>query len=237
MNKQPLTIGILGGLGPMATVDLFKKIIEAVPSKKDQDHLHVIIDSNPKIPDRTENILHNGPDPLPLLIDTAINLERAGADFILIPCNTAHYFFDHIKNSIDIDVIHMVKETGKKIKIMGYKSAGILSTDGTLATGLYSNFLKNENILPIVPRPEFQQKVMKAIYSKNGIKAGKLEIANKLLLSATSHLIEKGAECIVAACTEIPLALKQEDIQVPLIDPALVLAQVAIDHALDSNKI
>ena len=232
MKNQPMTIGILGGLGPMATVDLYIKIIKAIPAKRDQDHLHVIIDSNPKIPDRTEHILSNGPDPVPLLIDTAINLERAGADFILIPCNTAHYYFDQIKDSIDIDIIHMVKETAKYIMMKGYTSAGILSTDGTIAIGLYNDLLKIDTVFP---HPKIQKLVMDAIYGRNGIKAGELETANEILLCAASHLIERGAECVVAACTEISLTLKPEHVSVPLIDPALVLTQVAIDRAFHAR--
>ncbi|GAH53208.1 unnamed protein product, partial [marine sediment metagenome] len=104
-------IGILGGMGPEATVDLFHKIIKFTPAKKDQDHFRIIIDNNPKIPDRTAAILGKGEDPLPALQETARNLEKAGVDFIIIPCNTAHYFLPQIQKSVNIPVLNMIEET------------------------------------------------------------------------------------------------------------------------------
>ena len=93
-------IGVLGGMGPEATIDLFQKIVKLTPAKKDQEHIRIIIDNNPKIPDRTKAILYNGENPLPELVKTAQNLERAGADFIIIACNTAHYYFHKIQKEL-----------------------------------------------------------------------------------------------------------------------------------------
>ncbi|HET6780529.1 MAG TPA: amino acid racemase, partial [bacterium] len=103
-------IGVLGGLGPWATLDLFEKILTLTPAAKDQDHLRLIIDNNPKIPDRSPAILGTGEDPTPALVETARNLERAGADFIVIPCNTAHFFYDAVRRAVSIPVLHIMDE-------------------------------------------------------------------------------------------------------------------------------
>lgn len=229
MCISSLTIGILGGMGPMATVDLFQKIISLVPARKDQEHLHVIIDSNPMIPDRTEYLLDRGPDPTPLLIRTALNLERSGADFIVIPCNTAHFFHQKIQKELKIEVLHMVKETANYIEKGNFRSAVILATDGTLMTGLYNHYFEAKNITPLLPRKDLQKLVMDSIYN---IKAGHSSKARKSLLEVTSQMIKNGASCVVAACTEIPLVIKPKDLSVSLIDSTAVLANAAVRRAL-----
>ena len=105
-------IGILGGMGPEATIDLFTKIVKSTKAKKDQDHLRILIDNNPKIPDRTLAIQKKGPSPLPRLIQSAKTLEKAGADFIIIPCVTAHYYVDRLQKRVNIPILHIAEETG-----------------------------------------------------------------------------------------------------------------------------
>ena len=111
MQKNEKIIGILGGMGPEATIDLFQKIVKLTPAQQDQEHLRIIIDNNPKIPDRTKAILHGGENPLPELIKTAQNLERAGADFIIIACNTAHYYLPEIQKTVNITIFSIMQET------------------------------------------------------------------------------------------------------------------------------
>lgn len=109
-NIRKLTLGIIGGMGPSATVDLMDKIIKNTPAKKDQGHIKMIVDHNPQIPDRTAYLLQNGEDPTIPLLTCARNLEQWGADFIAIPCNTAHAFVDEIQQNISIPIIHMIEE-------------------------------------------------------------------------------------------------------------------------------
>ena len=224
-------IGILGGMGPEATVDLFYKIIKFTPAEKDQDHLRIIIDNNPKIPDRTAAILGKGEDPLPALRETAQNLEKAGADFIIIPCNTAHYFLPSIQESIKIPILNMIEETAKETqkKIPSIKKVGLLASIGTYKTEIYSQHFKKFNIEVISPKEKDKEKVMKVIYA---VKAGDLsEEVKKNIISIAQKLIDKGAEAIIAGCTEIPLILKEGDVSVPIIDPTQVLAKIAIRKA------
>jgi aspartate racemase len=224
-------IGILGGMGPEATIDLFYKIIKFTPADKDQDHLRIIIDNNPKIPDRTAAILGKGGNPLPALQETAKNLEKAGADFIIIPCNTAHYFLSSIRESVRIPVLNMIEETAKDIqqRIPQIQKVGLLASVGTYKTEIYQQQFKKLNIKVVYPDEKDKDVVMKVIYA---IKAGNLsEKIRKNILKITQKLIDKRAEAIVAGCTEIPLILKEGDIPVPLIDPTQVLARIAVQKA------
>jgi aspartate racemase len=224
-------IGILGGMGPEATIDLFYKIIKFTPAEKDQDHLRIIIDNNPKIPDRTAAILGKGEDPLPALQETARNLEKAGADFIIIPCNTAHYYISQIQESVNIPILNMIEETAKETQQIIYqiKKVGLLASIGTYKTEIYHQQFKKFNIEVIYPEEKDKEEVMKAIYA---VKAG--DLSNEVkgnILKIAQKLIDKGAEVIITGCTEIPLILKEGDVSVPLIDPTQILAKIAVQKA------
>ena len=224
-------IGILGGMGPEATIDLFYKIIKSTPAEKDQEHLRVIIDNNPKIPDRTTAILGKGEDPLPALQETARNLEKAGADFIIIPCNTAHYYISQIQESVNIPILNMIEETAKETqqRTPQIKKIGLLASMGTYKMEIYHQHFKKFNIEVISPEEKDKEEVMKVIYA---VKAGDLsEKVKKNIIQIAQKLIDKGAEAIIAGCTEIPLILKEGDVPVPLIDPTQVLAKMAIKKA------
>jgi len=224
-------IGILGGMGPEATIDLFYKIIKFTPAEKDQDHLRIIIDNNPKIPDRTAAILGKGEDPLPALQETARNLEKAGADFIIIPCNTAHHFLSSIQKSVKIPVLNMIEEAAKETQqiIPQIKKVGLLASIGAYETEIYHQHFKKFNIEVISPEEKDKEEVMKAIYV---VKAGNLfERIKKSILKIAQELIDKGAEVIIAGCTEIPLILKEGDVSVPIIDPTQILAKIAVQKA------
>ena len=224
-------IGILGGMGPEATIDLFYKIIKFSPAEKDQEHLRIIIDNNPKIPDRTAAILGKGEDPLPALQETAQNLEKAGADFIIIPCNTAHYFLSQIQKSVRIPVLNMIEETAKDIqqRIPQIQKVGLLASIGTYKTEIYHQQFKKLNIEVVYPDEKDKDVVMKAIYA---VKAGDLsEGVKSNILKIAQKLTDEGAKVIIAGCTEIPLILKEGDIPVPLIDPTQVLAKIAVQKA------
>ena len=224
-------IGILGGMGPEATTDLFYKIIKLTPAEKDQEHLRIIIDNNPKILDRTASILGKGGDPLPALRETAQNLEKAGADFIIIPCNTAHYFLLSIQGSVKIPILNMIEETAKETrkKISLIQKVGLLASAGVYETKIYHQHFKKFNIEVISPEEKDKEKVMKVIYA---VKAGDLsEKVKKNIILIAQKLIDKGVEAIIAGCTEIPLILKEGDVSVPIIDPTQALAKAAVRKA------
>ena len=222
MTKK--TVGILGGMGPEATVDLFMKIVKATPAKKDQEHLRVVVDSNPVIPDRTAFILGKGDDPRPLLLSGAKNLERLGASFIVIPCNTAHYFHKAISEAVGIPGLNIMDEVAGHLSGKARK-VGILASTGTLMTRLYENALERHGMETLLPQGPDQDEVMKAIYA---VKAGDLDTGRKIALEQGRKLVASGAEAVIAACTEIPLVLKDGDLAVPTIDATTVLAEAAV---------
>jgi len=225
-----MKIGILGGMGPEATVDLFSKIIQTTPATTDQDHLRVIIDSNPAIPDRQKAILENGPSPVPLLIETAKNLVAAGADFIIMPCNTAHFWIDEIRKTVKIPVVDMIEETTRETRRRYplLRTVGVMAASGTVRAGLYQNRFEELGITPMTPRDDDQTRLMQAIYL---VKTGDFSKASVTAIEVGLTLVKMGAEAIVAGCTEIPLILKGSDLSVPIIDATQVLAARAVHIA------
>lgn len=220
-------------MGPQATIDLYNEIIAQTPAKCDQDHIKTIIYSNPKVPDRTQAIVAQGESPLPYLLQGAKFLAKAGADFILIPCNTAHYYLTQFEKEVAIPILNMVELTIAYIieQFPHIKKIGLLSTTGTLRTRIYQDSIEKQNLEVITSsRADQESLVMKAIYN---IKANiKLEDAAQQLSQAAKNLAQQGAEVIIMGCTEIPLALKQKDISTPLIDPKKIIARKAVSLAL-----
>lgn len=220
-------------MGPQATIDLYNEIIAQTPAKCDQDHIKTIIYSNPKVPDRTQAIVAQGESPLPYLMEGAKFLEKAGANFILIPCNTAHYYLAQFEKEVAIPILNMVELTIAYIieQFPHIKKIGLLSTTGTLRTRIYQDNIEKQNLEAITSsRADQESMVMKAIYN---IKANiKLEDAAQQLSQAAKNLAQQGAEVIIMGCTEIPLVLKQEDIGTALIDPKKIIARKAVSLAL-----
>jgi aspartate racemase len=228
-------IGILGGMGPEATADLYMRIIRATPVKKDQEHIRVIIDSNSKIPDRTPAIVGTGKNPLPVMLETGRNLQRAGADFLIMPCNTAHYFHKELSEGLDIPVLHMINLSAQKAaeQYPNIRKAGLLASDGTIVSRLYHDSYGEKEIKILTPEPESQKLVMDAIYAH--IKTGNLVDGEKLLRKVSEELIEEGAELILCGCTEVSIVLKDGDLTVPVLDPLQVLAEAAVRYAYAST--
>lgn len=232
------TIGIIGGMGPMATVDLYKKIVELTPANSDKDHLHIVIDNNTSIPDRTESILGYGEKAIFELVRSAVKLEDIGADILIMPCNTAHFYYDEIKKFIKIPFINMVEETVKEIRRKGINTVGILATDGTIKSGVYSRMCDKYGVKYIIPDEVSQREVMAVIYQ--GVKAGNFHIDTNGFKVAINKLENLGAEVLVLGCTELPIAFQMFHIEAKTIDPASILAKVAIEEAFkeeeDSSK-
>lgn len=230
MNK---TIGILGGMGPMATCDLMSKIINNTEASCDQEHLRICVDNNTNIPDRTAAIVANGKDPRPEMIKSAVRLQMMGADVIIVPCNTAHLFLPDIEKCVDVPILHMPRETAKKLKAQGIKKAAILATDGTLQGGLYHRELEKEGITPFEPNTEEQKMIMSLIYDY--VKAGKKYRHPEKIKKMEERFIEQGVECTILGCTELPIAFSTIKTSLPTIDPTTVLAQAAILYT--NNKL
>ncbi|MEM3824493.1 MAG: amino acid racemase [Candidatus Bathyarchaeia archaeon] len=229
-------IGILGGMGPEATAELFYRIIKETPAKKDQEHVRIIVDNNPKIPDRTAAILGEGESPLPEMVRTAENLEKAGADFIVMPCVTAHYYYNKLQKSVRIPVLNMVELTAKTIaeNFSEVKKVGFLGTTGTVKSGIFDKALGKFGVKVIYPLAKSQKMVMEAIYGC--IKAGKIFEGRKIVIEEANRLIGAGADAVICGCTEISLVLKNGDVGKPVIDPLQILARNAVMFALGKAK-
>ncbi|MGQ9679231.1 MAG: aspartate/glutamate racemase family protein [Candidatus Bathyarchaeia archaeon] len=228
-------IGILGGMGPEATAELFLRIIKATPAERDQDHLRIIIDNNPQIPDRTAAIMNRGPSPLPELVSTGLNLERAGVDFIVIPCNTAHYYYDLLIKELNVPVLHMIRITAERVHMLypEVDDLGLLATDGTIKSGIYSTEMGKFGLNVLTPMGEDQQRVMDAIY--HHIKTGDLGEGRRIILNVGRKLIDGGSDLIICGCTEVSLVLKDGDLNRPVVDPMQILAETAVSIALRSD--
>ena len=225
-------IGILGGMGPEATLDLFSTIIRLTPAKKDQDHIQVLIHSNPKIPDRTEAIAQHGESPLPYLVESAKILEHGGAGIIAMPCNAAHHYLPEIRRHISIPFIDMIEETCGRIRVQWPDSmtVGLIATIGTVLSGVYSESLTKAGIAVQLPSQEDQQKIQVAI---DQIKAGIHDRSpRETLQSIGARMSEAGAELIILGCTEIPLAFSSAEVNYPTLNPTRILAEVAVAWAL-----
>lgn len=229
-------IGILGGMGPLATVDLYRKIIEATPATRDQDHLHVIIEANPAVPDRSDALLRGGADPTPLLLSGANRLADAGASFIVVPCNTAHAFFPRITTEVSIPFLSMIEETARTISLSHPGSVvGILATDGTITTNLYQEAFARYGLTSLTPDDPGQQRISQAIAD---VKAGQIGVEQtELVVRTARELVSRGAQVLITACTELPLILVQHDVPVPLVDPTQVLAEAAVVNALGAGTL
>ena len=235
MNEK--VIGILGGMGPEATLDCFAKIIKNTPAKKDQEHLRVIIDSNPKVPDRTPAIIGDGQSPVPTIVEGCRALERAGADFIIIPCVSAHFFLNEIQQQSNLPILSIVDAVSETI-VRDYpeiKVVGLMATTGTVKGDKFQKRLAEYGITTIIPNEHAQARIMEAIYDiKNAQPKRSRETITTELIAAAEGLITqkpKGAQGIIAGCTEIPLALRPEHLSVPYFDALSILARAAIRRA------
>ena len=228
------TIGILGGMGPEATAYMYSLIIKHTQVEKDQDHIRVVIFSNPEIPPRTDSILGKGPSPAPLLTEGIQKLKDAGADFVIVPCVTAHYFLPEVLAQTGVPFLSLLDESlhWAQENIPGLKKVGLISSTGALHSRLFQNKFGPAEIEVLTLDEEDQQSVMEAIFGVHGIKAGYTSGRSKdLIIHAAEYLVETGAEAIIAGCTELPLVLKTEDISVPLIEPMEILAKKSILEA------
>ncbi len=227
------TVGVLGGMGPRATADFFFKLIELTPARRDQDHLRVIVDSNPQIPDRSRCILEGGEDPTPALVATARNLERAGADFLVIPCNTAHHFLDRIRESVRIPVLDITEVVAQRAA--GLSTVGLLATRATVVAGLYQKALARHHTRVVVPSPARQELVDRAIFH---VKAGDLgPHVRAWVREAGRELVGAGAQALVLGCTEIPLVVEAHQWPVPVLDSTALLAEAAVREALGEEPV
>lgn len=233
MNKP---IGILGGIGPKATAYFMNMVIETTDAELDQEHINMVVLNHATIPDRTEYILGKSEcSPENDMIKDAVMLEQLGCEFIVIPCNTAHYFFSGVKDAVKIPVINIIEETMrfavKKVIHLGKSegiAVGILATEGTVLSGIYQQYADATDVKCIYPDQEYQKEVNKIIYAR--IKAGDM-VCLEEIVPIISHMKEKGCDAVVMGCTELSIVskdLKLEEKYPYLVDSLNVLARETV---------
>lgn len=218
------TLGVLGGMGPAATLDFLAKLQAATPAGRDQDHLRVLVDINPQVPDRNDP----GNAPGPVLAAMAVGLRDAGAEVLAIACNTAHAYTDEVRAASGLPLVDMIDIACQSARLGGADRVGILATG--LALVLYTDRLKGMGLEPVCLSKAKQEWFMSLLYR---IKAGDLgeEVQDEIVAVAES-LVEAGAQAVIAGCTEVPLVLSQDELDVPLIDAGQVLAERCVKVCL-----
>lgn len=222
-------VGILGGMGPLATVDLFEKIVLVTDAKKDQDHIPLIINNIPQITDRTQAILHKGKSPYPTLVTEAKKLQGMGAEILAIACNTSYYYYDDLKKELDIPILHMQKIVAKKLTHCSYKMPAILATKGALEVGLYQKALKEEGLQYLEPKEDQKDIIQDLIYQ--AIKGKNFHYPQEKIEEVFLDLKGQGADCFILGCTELPLAKKIFHWKETCIDPTLEMAKEIVIQA------
>ncbi len=230
---QRKTVGIIGGMGPHSTIRLFELIVERTPVTRESDHLRILIDNRPQIPDRTAAILGKGPSPVPALQESAQLLQRWGAELIAIACNTAHYFWKEIQNSVHIPVLNMIERVAHALQQTADGRYLLLATTGTVQSGLYQQYIPAQQL--IVPDALLQERVMAVIYGPGGVKQqGPTTSAQQQLLEIIQQLAPQNPAAIIAGCTEIELLLPNQLDAVPVVKPLEVLATAVVQMALNN---
>lgn len=224
-------VGVIGGMGPAATWDFCAKLTAATPADRDQDHLRVLVDCDPTIPDRNAALAGTGPSPGPALAEAARGLERSGAEVLVIACNTAHAWAGDIRAAVGVPLIDAVGETAREARrrLSDARRVGVLAVDGCRRAGLYQSALTALGREAVLLGAEGQSRFMRLIYRVKSGAAGPAERAEIRTLAA--QLVASGAEGVISACTEVPLVLDAADIDAPLIDSTAVAVAATVAFA------
>ena len=225
--KNKGTLGVIGGMGPLATAVFFELIVQNTHAVTDQEHLDIIIYNIPSMPDRTGFILgRSGESPGPVLSDCAEKLKAGGVAAIAIPCVTATYFYDEVVGQTGADIINTIDEIADYIVVRGAKKIGLMATDGTIATKIFQKYMDKYNIECITPDEVYQDLVMKAIFQ--GVKAGR-DVDMSEFYSVSEHLMQRGCDAIILGCTELSVVNRQHKLDTNIfVDALVVLARASI---------
>lgn len=232
MAGSRLIAGVLGGMGPAATVDFMARVLALTPATSDQDHVHMIVDQDPSVPGRQAAILDGGEDPGEAMAHMAARLEKAGADFLVMPCNTAHIFERSVIDAVGIPLLSIVDATVTACD--GFPTVGLLATEGCLAGRQYQRTFEAAGIEVVLQQPEELAALMTLTFR---IKAGdRSDALIEEMRGLAAKLADRGAQAVVAACTEIPLVLDASMLPVPLISSVDELARLTITAARGSES-
>ncbi|MFT6915259.1 MAG: aspartate racemase [Motiliproteus sp.] len=227
------TVGIIGGMGPEATVDLMQRVIDETPAKDDVDHIRMLVDNNPKVPSRIKALIEGtGENPAPCLIEMALGLEKQGADFLVIPCNTAHHYYPEIAAAVEIPVLNLIELTSQHAtqSQSDLSKAGLLGSCALQLIHLYEPWFEQHDVQVLYPRQQNQQQVMELI---RAVKAKQQTLEHILAYNrAAADLEAQGAQCLVVACTELSVIGGQLKTSLPVYDASELLAQAIVRKAL-----
>ena len=220
------TLGVIGGLGPMATAYFLQLVTQMTAAETDQEHIEILVHSRPGIPDRTGYILGRSSDsPLPDMIATGRELISQGAEILAIPCITAHYFQRQLEEAVNAPIINAVRETAVCLERAKVRKVGLMATDGTIESGLFQRALSGSSLETIIPDKEHQAGVMHLIYQN--VKAG-LPVEYDLFEEIAGRLFAGGAEVVLLGCTELSLIKRDFELQPGFLDVMEVLAREAV---------
>ena len=223
-------IGILGGMGPLATVDFMDKIVRLTVASSDQEHIPLLVANLPHIEDRSSAIIDGGADPLPALLDGIDLLNQNDVGLIAIPCNSAHHWYEPMRVRSKAPVLHIAHTCVAAVPRTARRVA-ILATGGALVSGFYQQALADLDIEPVVPAESLQSRVAACI---RDVKAGKLDAAGAHLEDVLTTLASEGVSTALMACTEIPLAAQRvASLPLTLIDSSLELARATVKYACE----
>lgn len=241
--------GILGGMGPLAHVEFERRLIQKSLERGatcDQDHPVWVLVGASNVPDRTRSLTGDAEDCTPWLVHYGRLLERTGVDFMIVTCNTSHAFYDRVQPQLNIPWIHLMDHTAQFI-VENYPSLrriGVLATDGTLRTELYTHSLLDAGLMPIVPMlgSTVQSQIMQLIYNPEwGIKSTGVWVSDQALeqlQQTVDWLKQQGAELIIAGCTELSVALaRMNQLTLPWVDPLEVAALLTLDLAFGTQSL
>jgi aspartate racemase len=227
-------VGILGGMGPEATVDLMRRVIAATPARDDVDHLHLLVDNNPKVPSRIAALIEGtGSDPAPAIIEMAKRLEAGGADVLAIACNTAHAYVDQVRSATSIPLLDMVDLTTRRISRMTLKhgSVGLLASSAVVKLGLYHRGLSAHGVALVTPAD--QDKLMDII---RAVKGGDSGPRNREHFAGIAHdLMRESVDMLLIACTELSVLADSLDRGFPALDALEILAREIVAFGLGGD--
>ena len=224
--KEQKTIGIVGGMGPYATVYFYKQILDSTPVKKDWDHYRILIDSNVKIPSRTRAVLYNETSPVPDMIDSINSLGRISADFVLVPCNSAHYFYSQVAPKIDIPWLNMIELVSNCVKAQNFSRPLILGGYVTTEKRVYDKYLPTAQYLPDSGNRIIEQ-IIEEIKISGSLSSYARKEFNDLIESQNQQI-----DSVIYACTELPIIFQKEELLGnKVFDSATIYAEEAVNYA------
>ncbi len=219
-------LGVIGGLGPLATACFMERILDMTDAKAEQENIDMIIYNFPSTPDRTRFILEQSQDnPFPHLLKIATALEQQGAGCIAMPCITAHYFHKQLQNAVSVPFLNLVAETAAVLKNAGVRRVGIMATAGTIQSGIFAQELEIAGITPVLPSEPRQADIMHLIY--NNLKLG-LPMEENRFRRVQQELINAGCQVIILGCTELSLISRSFPPDGNFLDVIDVLARQAV---------